>query len=129
MNITRTLLLTAFGLAVVYIPVWIKTRPSPGPTSPPAASSHPEPAVDQKKQPALSEEKDDDEAHIRRIPVEELKIIINSRKPVFIIDARSAPSYDKSDEKIRGAVRIPYNEIESHLKHIPRDKEIVIYCA
>ena len=68
-------------------------------------------------------------AEIERITVEELKAKIAKNEPVTIIDSRSQGSYDGSNQKIKGAIRIPANEIESRLKEIPRDKEVVIYCT
>jgi hypothetical protein len=66
---------------------------------------------------------------VERITVEQLKEKIDKNEPVFIIDSRSTGSYDGSDYKIKGAVRIPEGEIEARLAEIPRDKPIVIYCT
>ncbi|HEY7914471.1 MAG TPA: rhodanese-like domain-containing protein [Blastocatellia bacterium] len=66
---------------------------------------------------------------VERITVEQLKEKIDKNEPVFIIDSRSTGSYDGSDYKIKGSVRIPENEIEARLAEIPRDKPIVIYCT
>lgn len=69
------------------------------------------------------------EAEVPRITVDELKEKFAKNAPVFIIDSRSQGSYDSSQNKIKGAVRIPMDEIESRLKEIPRDREIVVYCT
>jgi len=69
------------------------------------------------------------EGEIPRITVEELKAKLAKNAPVFIIDSRSPGSYDNSEIKIKGAVRIPMDEIESRLNEIPRDREIVVYCT
>jgi 3-mercaptopyruvate sulfurtransferase SseA len=69
------------------------------------------------------------EAEVPRITVDELKEKLAKNAPVFIIDSRSQGSYDNSEIKIKGAVRIPMDEIESRLKEIPRDREIVVYCT
>jgi len=58
--------------------------------------------------------------------VDELILMMAKKKPVTIIDVRHPDSYN---EKITGALQIPYNEIESHLKDIPRNRPIVTYCA
>ena len=62
---------------------------------------------------------------VPRISVDEL-ILLQAKKAVFLIDTRTKDSYT---EKIVGAAQIPYDEVESRLKEIPRDKEIVTYCA
>jgi 3-mercaptopyruvate sulfurtransferase SseA len=68
-------------------------------------------------------------AEVERISVDELKEMIAESLPVTVVDARSAGSYDSSDAKIKGAIRIPLDEIALRLKELPRDKEIVVYCA
>ena len=69
------------------------------------------------------------EAEIERITVDELKEKIAKNEPLTIIDSRSQGSYDGSETKVKGAVRITADEVPSRLKEIPRDKEIVIYCT
>lgn len=66
---------------------------------------------------------------IERITVDELKAKIAKNEPVTIIDSRSQGSYDGSNQKIKGALRIPMGDIESRLNEIPRDKEVVVYCT
>ena len=63
-------------------------------------------------------------AAIERITLAELKALLARRAPVTIIDVRG-----DSDTKIKGALHIPLPEIEARLKEIPRDREIVTYCA
>src|SRR5437868_2610214 len=70
-----------------------------------------------------------EESEIPRITVDELKERLAKNAPVFIIDSRSQGSYDGSEIKIKGAVRIPADEIESRLSEIPRDREVVVYCT
>ena len=133
MNIRKWLLLIAVALAAVCIRVGIAHRSGAAPKDPLGSPAQSDQRAEQKKEPAAQEDKDDDddddEAQIKRTSVEELKQMIAGRKPVYIIDARSQPSYDKSDTKIKGAVRMPYNEMEPRLKEIPRDKEIILYCT
>jgi hypothetical protein len=68
-------------------------------------------------------------ADVQRITVEELKEMIAKSLPVTIIDARSAGSYDSTTTKIKGAIRMATEEIPSHLKDLPRDREVVTYCT
>ena len=69
------------------------------------------------------------EGEVPRITVDELKEKLAKNASVFIIDSRSQGSYDNSEIKIKGAVRIPMDEIETRLKEIPHDREIVVYCT
>jgi 3-mercaptopyruvate sulfurtransferase SseA len=88
------------------------------PADQPAQATQTPPAVEHKE-----------ESEIPRIAVDELKEKLAKNAPVFIIDSRSQGSYDGSEIKIKGAVRIPADEIESRLSEIPRDREIVVYCT
>jgi rhodanese-related sulfurtransferase len=75
-----------------------------------------------KQQPAKAVE-------IECMTVEELKSKIEKNEPVTIIDARSKSSYGPSDKKIKGAIRVPEENVAARAKDIPHDKEVVIYCA
>jgi outer membrane protein OmpA-like peptidoglycan-associated protein len=66
---------------------------------------------------------------IERITVDELKEKIAKHEPVTIIDSRSQGSYDATATKIKGAIRIPADDLQARLKDIPRDKEVVVYCT
>ena len=79
--------------------------------------------------PAPSVVKPEESQEVERITVEELKEKIAKNQPVFVIDSRSQSTYDATETKIKGAVRIPSGDIEARLKEIPPDKEIVIYCT
>jgi predicted sulfurtransferase len=68
-------------------------------------------------------------ADVERVSVDELKAKIAKNEPVIIIDSRTQAAYDSSDSRIKGAIRIPLDEVEARLKEIPRDKEIVTYCT
>jgi hypothetical protein len=66
-------------------------------------------------------------ADVPRISVDELILMMAKKKGTFVvIDVRVLDSYN---EKIRGALQIPYDQVEAHLKDIPRNKEIITYCA
>jgi hypothetical protein len=66
---------------------------------------------------------------VERITVDELKEKLAKHEPVTIIDSRSQGSYDATATKIKGAVRIPMDDVKARLKDIPRDKEIIVYCT
>lgn len=65
---------------------------------------------------------------IPRISVEELKAMIEQRKPITIVDVRGG-DYESSATRIKGALRIPPAEIATRWKDVPPDKPIVTYCA
>jgi hypothetical protein len=63
---------------------------------------------------------------VERVTVDELILMLSKKKPVTVIDVRNLDSYE---QKIVGALQIPHDEIKSRLKEIPRNREIVTYCA
>ena len=70
-----------------------------------------------------------DDADIERITVDELKAKIAKDEPLTIIDDRSEGSFGSSETQIKGSIRMTVDEIQSRLKEIPRDREIVTYCT
>jgi rhodanese-related sulfurtransferase len=48
-----------------------------------------------------------------------------ARGAVVIVDVRN----DAIDRKIKGAIHIPYNDLEGRAGELPREREIVTYCA
>ena len=59
-----------------------------------------------------------------RVTVEELKAMLAEGRPVHVLDVPGA-----ADKKIKGASHVPLDQLESRLSELPRDKEVVTYCA
>ena len=79
-------------------------------------------------------------AHAQKAPeisfitAEELKTKLASNAPVTIIDVRSSEGYAASATTIKGALHFKARKLKSRLsyaplKDLPRDREIVTYCA
>lgn len=78
-------------------------------------------------------------AHAQRpavtsITAEELKAKMDNNDPVTIIDVRGAEGYAASQTTIKGAFHFKLRRIKSRLKYaplkdLPKDREIVTYCA
>jgi len=66
-------------------------------------------------------------ADVTRITKEELMAKMEKGEEMLILDTRW--SYDLSKVKIKGAIRIAPNEVETRYKELPRDKEIITYCT
>lgn len=66
---------------------------------------------------------------VPRITKEALKAKIEKGEDIIILDVRTGMSYNDSSIKIKGALRIPPNEIEARYKELPMDKEIITYCS
>lgn len=70
-----------------------------------------------------------DDSSVPRITVQEVKAKLDKGEDVVILDMRTGSDYSRSKYKIKGAIRMPVNYLESRYKELPRDKEIVTYCT
>ena len=59
-----------------------------------------------------------------RITIEDFKALLSRNASVVILDVRG-----DAETKIKGALHIPLDKLESRLNEIPRDREIITYCA
>ena len=71
---------------------------------------------------------------VEMITAEELKAKVTSNHPVTIIDVRSSQGYAASSTTVKGAIHFKVRKLKSRLafpplKDLPRDREIVTYCA
>ena len=68
------------------------------------------------------------------VSTEELKAKITRNEPVTIIDVRSTSSFADSDNTIKGSIHVKLRRLSSRLflpplKRVPRDGDVVTYCA
>jgi rhodanese-related sulfurtransferase len=61
------------------------------------------------------------------IPIWEIDNYIEYYDNIMIIDLRNNQSYQKSH--IKGAVNLPYEEMDSWIGTLPKDKLLIFYCA
>ena len=59
-----------------------------------------------------------------RVTVDEFKRLV-AGNGVVVLDVRN----DQIERKIKGALHMPYTDIERRAAELPRDREIVTYCA
>ena len=76
----------------------------------------------------------DKSPQIERISVQELKSKLAGKRPLTIIDVRATNSFVYSDKKIKGAIHLKLRRLKHRLslpplKDLPRDREIITYCA
>jgi rhodanese-related sulfurtransferase len=64
-----------------------------------------------------------------RISVAELFQLIKAGAAPLIVDVRSATAHALDARTIPGALRIPLSDAKEHLGQLPRDRDIVLYCA
>ena len=71
---------------------------------------------------------------VQMISAEELKTKITGNQPLTIIDVRSSEGYANSSNTLKGAIHFKLRRLKSRLafpplKDLPKDREIVTYCA
>lgn len=71
---------------------------------------------------------------VEMITAEELKAKVANNQPVTIIDVRSSEGFAASSTTVKGAIHFKLRKLKSRLalpplKDLPRDREIVTYCA
>ena len=64
-----------------------------------------------------------------RIDVNELYAIMQAGAEPIIVDVRSATARGLDPRGIPGALHITLEEVGKHLQELPRDRDIVLYCA
>jgi len=66
---------------------------------------------------------------IARISPEELKEKMDAGEDILVVDLRHSLDFDANPETIPGALHIDAAEFEEAYEVIPRDREIVLFCA
>ena len=68
---------------------------------------------------------------VPRVQVEELARRLASEEGdrVVIVDVRSHGYYDGGSARIKGSIRIEPNNLDEEIKHLPKDKDIYLYCT
>ena len=72
--------------------------------------------------------------NVEMISADELKAKVTNNQPVTIIDVRSSEGYAAASTTVKGAIhfklrKLKYRLAYPPLKNIPKDQEIVTYCA
>src|SRR3569832_1029911 len=72
--------------------------------------------------------------NVEMISADELKAKVQSNSPVTIIDVRSSEGYAAATTTVKGAIhfklrKLKYRLAYPPLKNVPKDQEIVTYCA
>ena len=68
-------------------------------------------------------------AEAPRITANDLKRRMDAGEDFIILDTRNPQAWGEADTKAAGAIRIPLDELDENLSHIPKDKPIVAYCT
>ena len=64
-----------------------------------------------------------------RISPDEANARVLAGEPIIFVDSRNPKAWAESDRKIPGAVRVPTDNVESHLDALDRGHTIIAYCT
>ena len=64
-----------------------------------------------------------------RVTVDEVKERMDRGEPLVFLDTRNPQAWNDAETKLPGAIRVPADEVERHLKEIPRDRAVITYCT
>ena len=64
-----------------------------------------------------------------RISVDELYRLIDAGAAPIVVDVRSPTARALEPRKIPGALHVPLHAVDHHVKDLPRDREIILYCT
>ena len=64
-----------------------------------------------------------------RISPEEVNARVLAGEPIVFVDTRNQKAWKASDRKIPDAIRVPADDVESHLNEIDKNSTIITYCS
>jgi rhodanese-related sulfurtransferase len=78
---------------------------------------------------AVEQNKKENEIRVEFITPQELKTKIASNEQVLVLDLRAPNVFAQSDKTIKGSLHAKVRKVVYRLREIPRDREVVTYCA
>ena len=66
---------------------------------------------------------------IPRITAEKAKEKMDRGEAPIFLDCRNPRAWSEGDTKLPGAIRVPADQAEQHLKEIPKGRTIIPYCT
>ena len=63
------------------------------------------------------------------VTASEAKQMLDSGVHVIFVDARNPVAWGQASNKLPGAIRIPADEVNQHLRELPSDGTVVTYCT
>jgi rhodanese-related sulfurtransferase len=64
-----------------------------------------------------------------RVTVDELKTRLDRGEQFAFVDTRNPKAWGEAESKLPGAIRVPADEVETHLDEIPKDRTVITYCT
>lgn len=63
-----------------------------------------------------------------RISVDELYRLMDAGQAPVVVDVRTATARAMQPQRIPGALHVTLSSVDAHVKDLPRDREIILYC-
>jgi rhodanese-related sulfurtransferase len=64
-----------------------------------------------------------------RISPEEVNARVLAGEPIVFVDTRNPKAWQESDRKIPDAIRVPADDVDSHLDEIDKNATVITYCT
>lgn len=64
-----------------------------------------------------------------RVTVDEVKERMDRGEQFAFVDTRNPKAWGEAATKLPGAIRVPADEVDSHLAEIPHDRTVITYCT
>jgi rhodanese-related sulfurtransferase len=64
-----------------------------------------------------------------RISVDELYGLMDAGEIPLIVDVRSQTARELEPRRIPGALQVPLGAVDQHVRDLPRDRDIILYCT
>ena len=64
-----------------------------------------------------------------RVSVDDLYRMIDGGEQPVVVDVRSHIARSMQPKRIPGALLVPLDAVEAHVKDLPRDRDIILYCS
>jgi rhodanese-related sulfurtransferase len=64
-----------------------------------------------------------------RVTADEVRERMERGEPFAFVDTRNPKAWAEADTKLPGAIRVPADEVEQHLREIPHDRAVITYCT
>ena len=64
-----------------------------------------------------------------RVTADEVLERMRRNEPFTFIDTRNPQAWAAAQTKLPGALRVPADEVEEHLREIPHDRVVITYCT
>lgn len=64
-----------------------------------------------------------------KVTIDDMKGRMDRGEPFVFLDVRNPKAWAESHVKLPGAIRVPADEVQRHLKEIPENRPVVTYCT